>query len=146
MAQILQKQWAANLGAEVSLVMTEWTVWVQSILSVSYRGMIESGLGADYPDPNSFFENFTGRGDGSGWSDPEFGRLLDHANAEGYNTARMRKLAVCEERILRAMPVLPMFFDAYSYLEKPYVRGMTRNALDTPSFKDVWIDTSWRPS
>ena len=57
----------------------------------------------------------------------------------------MRKLAACEERILRAMPVLPLFFDAYSYLEKPYVRGMTRNALDLPQFKAAWIDTSWRP-
>jgi hypothetical protein len=51
-----------------------------------------------------------------------------------------------EERLLRAMPVLPLFFDSYSYLEKPYVRGMTRNVLDLPQFKAAWIDTNWRPS
>ena len=89
-------------------------------------------MGADYADPNSFFDLFIGRNDGSGWSDPEFSRLVDAANAEADTAARMRKLAACEERLLRAMPVLPLFFDSYSYLRKPYVRGMTPNALDPP--------------
>lgn len=146
LAQILQKQWRVNLGAEVNLVMMESSVWVQTFQSVNYRGMIEVGMGADYADPNSFFELFMGEIDGSGWSDPEFSRQVDAANTVGDNATRMRKLAGCEERLLRAMPVLPLFFDSYSYLRKPYVRGLMPNALDTPSFKDVWIDTNWRPS
>ena len=60
-------------------------------------------------------------------------------------TVRMRKLAACEGRLLRAMPVLPLFFDSYSYLEKPFVGGMTRNLLGVPQFKTGWIDTNWRP-
>src|SRR6185436_14694622 len=103
--------------------MVEESVWNQMVLSLNYRGIIESGWGADYQDPNSLFDCFSRRTDGSGWSDPELGRLLDRANAEPDDATRMRKLAACEERILRAMTVLPMFFDAYSYLEKPYVRG-----------------------
>jgi len=61
------------------------------------------------------------------------------------NAPHMRRLVESEERLQRAIPVLPLFFDSYSYLQKPYVRGLTPNVLDTPSFKDVWIDTSWRP-
>jgi hypothetical protein len=57
----------------------------------------------------------------------------------------MRKLAACEERLMRAMPVLPLFFDSYCYLEKPYVGGMTKNVLGVPRFKTAWIDTNWRP-
>ena len=30
----------------------EWNVWVTTILGVSYTGMIESGIGSDYGDPN----------------------------------------------------------------------------------------------
>ena len=71
--------------------------------------------------------------------------MVDHANAEAKAPARMRKLAACEERLLRAMPVLPLFFDSYSYLQKPYVGGMTRE-FDAPQFKYTWIDTNWRPS
>lgn len=144
LAQILQKQWGANLGAVVNLVMQEWTVWTQSSQSVSYHGVIECGAGADYADPTSFFDLFLARNDGSGWSDPEFSRLVDVANADGDTAARMRKLAACEAFLLRAMPVLPLFFDSYSYLRKPYVR-MTTDLLDLTQFKAARIDTSWRP-
>jgi ABC-type oligopeptide transport system substrate-binding subunit len=144
-AQILQRQWRANLGAEVNLVMVDWNVWIQTSLSLNYGGVIESGTGADYADPNTFFEFFTGRSDGSGWSDPEFNRRVDYANAELQPEVRMQSLAACEECLLRAMPVLPLFFDAYSSLQKPYVRGLPLTALDRPQFKYAWIDTKWRP-
>jgi len=146
MAQILQSQWRTNLGAEVKLAVLEWNIWVQTLSSLAYRGMTECGWGADYADPNTFFENFDGRIDGSGWTDPEYRRLVDQANAEADHIIRMRKLAKCEEYLLRAMPVLPIFFDSHSYLQKPYVRGLTPNILDVPQFKSVWIDTNWRQS
>jgi oligopeptide transport system substrate-binding protein len=144
-AQILQKQWGANLGCQVNLLMMDWNVWAQNLNSSSYQGVIESGGGPDYADPNGIFDFFTGRIDGSGWRDPEFDRLVENANAEGDPAVRMGKLAACEERLLRAMPVLPLFFDSYGCLQKPYVAGMTPNALDLPRFKYAWIDTNWRP-
>jgi oligopeptide transport system substrate-binding protein len=144
-AEILQGQWQANLGVRVKLMMVERNVWDQMAASVSYRGIIESGTGADYADPNGIFDIFTGRVDGSGWGDAGFDQLIERANAELDTTERMRKLAACEERLLRAMPVLPLFFDSYCYLEKPYVRGMTKNVLGLPPFRTAWIDTNWRP-
>jgi oligopeptide transport system substrate-binding protein len=146
MAQILQSQWHRNLGVEVKLAMQEWNVWVQTLQALTYGGMTEVGWGADYADPNTFFENVDGRIDGSDWTDPEYRRLVDQANAEGDPIIRMRMLAKCEEYLLRAMPVLTVLFDSYSYLQKPYVRGLTPNILDTPQFKSAWIDTNWRPT
>jgi len=87
----------------------------------------------------------TSRTDGSGWIDAEFDRLLHGANSELDKSARVKKMVACEERLLRAMPVLPLFFDSYRYLEKPYVGGMTKNVLGVPQFKTAWIDTNWRP-
>jgi oligopeptide transport system substrate-binding protein len=145
-AEILQAQWQANLGVRVNLMMVERNVCDQMAASVSYRGIIESGTGADYADPNGIFDTFTGRMDGSGWVDAGFGQLLDEANSELDTAVRMRKLAACEERLLRAMPVLPLFFDSYCYLEKPFVGGMTKNVLGFQEFKTAWIDTNWRPS
>jgi oligopeptide transport system substrate-binding protein len=146
MAQILQKQWRERLGVQINLVMMDWNVWVQTVWSGAYRGLIECGFGADYPDPTSFFDGFNGRDDGSGWNDPEVRRQVDHANTESDPAARMRKLAACEAHLLRWMPLLPMFFDTYCYLQKPYVTGMKLNLLDAPEFKGVGIDTNWRPS
>jgi ABC-type oligopeptide transport system substrate-binding subunit len=145
MAEILQAQWRANLGVRVHLIMVERNVWDQMATSVSYRGIIESGTGADYADPQGIFDLFTSQTDGSGWVDTGFDQLLDAANAEPDNAVRMRKLLACEERLLRAMPVLPLFFDSYCYLEKPFVGGMTKNVLGVPQFKTAWIDTNWRP-
>jgi oligopeptide transport system substrate-binding protein len=146
MAQILQKQWRESLGVDVNLVTVDWNVWVQTLLDGAYRGLTESGFGADYPDPASFFDNFNGRDDGSGWTDPEFRRQVNHANTESDPGARIRKLAGCEAHLLRSMPLLPVFFDAYCSLRKPYVTGMKLNLLDVPDFKGVGIDTRWRPS
>src|SRR4030095_8788828 len=77
--------------------------------------------------------------DGSGWSDAHFRQIVDRANAERDSAARMRKLAACEERLLRAMPVLPVFFDSYSYLQKPYVTGLRSNVLDVTEFRAGWM-------
>jgi oligopeptide transport system substrate-binding protein len=144
MAEILQAQWQTNLGVRIKLMMVERNVWDTMAFSVSYRGIIESGGGADYADPNAIFDLFTYRNDGSGWVDADFGKLLEAANSELDPILRMRKLAACEERMLRAMPVLPLFFDSYCFLEKPFVGGMTKNALGLPEFKSAWIDINWR--
>jgi ABC-type oligopeptide transport system substrate-binding subunit len=127
-------------------MMVERNVWDQMAASVSYQGIIESGIGPDYADPNGIFDVFTMRQDGSGWVDAGFDQLLEAANAELDTTVRMRKLAACEERMLHAMPVLPLFFDSYCYLEKPFVRGMTMNTLGLSQFKTGWIDTNWTPA
>ena len=60
-AQILQKQWRENLGCQVNLLMMDWNVWAQNLNSSSYHGVIESGGGPDYADPNGIFDFFTGR-------------------------------------------------------------------------------------
>jgi ABC-type oligopeptide transport system substrate-binding subunit len=146
LAQILQKQWSANLGVGVEFVPMEWNVWVQTILTVSYTGIIESGIGSDYADPNYFFEFFSGAGNGSGWSDAQLNSGVERANAIADPATRMRELAECEKRLLRAMPVLPLCFDVYTFLQKPFVRGQLGNSIDTPRFSDVWIDTDWRAS
>jgi len=37
-------------------------------------------------------------------------------------------------------------FDAWAYLRKPFVRGLTSNLFDTRAFKYAWIDRNWRPA
>jgi oligopeptide transport system substrate-binding protein len=143
-AEIIQKQWAVNLGARVSLTAMDWNIWVQTLQLGAYKGVTECGFGADWPDPTSFLELFNGRDDGSGWTDPRFRTMVARASAETDPATRMRSLAECEAYMLRAMPLLPLFFDTYSYLQKPYVKGMTPNILDVPNFKGVRIDTNWR--
>jgi len=103
---------------------------------------------ANYVDPYPFLEQFV-KGSPyncTGWTSHEFDSALAEANATSDHSARLERLASCEGRLLESMPVIPLFFYSWVYLQKPYVKGLAANALDTHPFKYVWIDTKWRPS
>ena len=58
----------------------------------------------------------------------------------------MQLLADCERRFLHDLPVIPLFFYSWVYLQKPFVKGLSANAIDVHPFKYVWVDTKWRAS
>jgi ABC-type oligopeptide transport system substrate-binding subunit len=144
-AEILQQQWRIALNIDVRLVKQDFQAWIQKVLSADY-GMTESSFGGDYLDPNAFLELFVSRGPLSfAWSDPKYDALLGLANSTPDPAGRMRRLAECEAYLLKAMPVLPLLFYGFVYLQKPFVRGLGTNPLDAHPFKYAWIDTKWRP-
>ena len=57
----------------------------------------------------------------------------------------MKRLANSERYMMQFMPVVPLYFDSWSYLQKPFVRGLWMNPGSQPFFKYAWIDTDWRP-
>ena len=59
---------------------------------------------------------------------------------------RLHKLAEAERTLMQAIPIVPLYFDSFSFLQKPFVRGLWNNSGDVPLFKYTSIDTQWRPS
>ena len=147
-AEMLQQQWRRNLNVEPNLVMQEFTVWMESALSLQYSAIAEGGGWPDYLDPKGFFDWFANGSpiSATGYSDATFDRMLAEADGDADPAARMRKLAECERHLLTSMPLIPIYHNVWLYLQKPFVRGMEANALDKHPFKYVWIDTNWRPS
>jgi oligopeptide transport system substrate-binding protein len=147
-AEILQQQWRRNLGVDVRLVLQEFRVWMQSGMELNYSGIAEWGFWPSYIDPYPFLELFgqSSAQNCTGWTSSEFDSALVRANATPDHGERMQLLADCEQRLLRAMPIIPLFFYSWVYLQKPFVRGLSANAIDVHPFKYVWIDTNWRPS
>ena len=147
-ALILREQLREVLNIDLRLVTKEFNVALQSIFSLEYNGLASGGDWGTYVDPAYFLDIFVSGSarNGSGWSDPQFDVMLAEANSTLDPAARMRRLSKCERYMLAAMPVLPMFNNTWSYLQKPFVRGLTANALDLHPFKYAWIDTKWRPS
>ena len=47
-------------------------------------------------------------------------------------------------RLLRDMPILPLYYNVLAYLRKPYVQGFEPRRLGLVRFKYVWLDTNWR--
>jgi oligopeptide transport system substrate-binding protein len=146
--QILQQQWRSQLDAEVVLHNQELSVCIQNRNTLQYNGVAERGWWADYLDPNTFLEAFLSGPSviGAGWSDVKFDLMLSAANAAPTVAKRMSMLADCEKYLLRAMPVLPLYYNVQTVLKKPYVRGLPAPKVDSIRFKYAWIDTDWKPS
>jgi len=146
-SEIVQHAWRRNLGIETSLAGFEPSVIPQILGSHSYEGVMEVDWQADYADPDAFLAVFTSRSSTNpcGWRDEAYDAELAAANLELDPSSRMRKLSRCEERLLRGMPLLPLFFEKWAYLQKPFVRGLQIDPLAGVSFQSTWIDTNWRP-
>jgi ABC-type oligopeptide transport system substrate-binding subunit len=146
-AEIVQQQWRRNLNIDVMLVNQEWKVYLETLDNLHYEGVARRGWIGDYVDPNTFLDLFvTGSvNNGSGWTDPRYDAMLKEANSTTDPAERVKKLAECEEYLLRAMPFVPIYTYSWFYLRKPYVRGMEANLRDEHPFKYVWIDRDWEP-
>jgi oligopeptide transport system substrate-binding protein len=147
-AEMLQQQWLHNLGIRLILTPHEFNAHWSMVLSGEYSGLADYAFLPLYFDPNPFLDAFLtpGSGNPTGWTDPAFAPMLAEANRTLDRSERMRRLATCEERLLRGMPLIPMFFDSWAYLCKPFMRGLTSNLFDTRAFKYAWIDKDWRPA
>jgi ABC-type oligopeptide transport system substrate-binding subunit len=146
--EMLQQQWHRNLGIRVNLAVHEFSLHWKMVLEGNYRGLADYGFLMTYFDPNPYLDPFltAGVGNPTGWTNPVYASMLADANRTLDSQERMTKLANCESHLLRAMPVVPLYFEALTYLQKPFVRGLTSNPFDIRAFKYAWIDTNWSPA
>ncbi len=145
-AQILKEQLKANLGVEISIVVQELQIWVQSVQTRGFRHITFWGSGdCGYVDPVWFLELFTSP-DGyyTGWSDSSYNEMVSKARATADPALRLAKVAKCERQLLEDMPIMPLFYDVQPKLQKPYVRGLGSNLLNREQFKYARIDTCGR--
>ena len=146
--EILQQQLRSTLNIQVNIATQEFQAFLGRIFSGNYRGMTEYLDWGLYLDANWFLSQFvTGSSvNATGWSDPDYDDMLAKANSTMDPAARMQSLGDCERYLLKAMPFIPLFYDAWAYPQKPFVRGMLPNLMDVHLLKYAWIDTNWRPS
>jgi len=147
-APIVQAHWREHLGVHLRLRPQEETAWEQEFdVRAQYQDAIEDSWTAFYDDPYDFLVEFgPAHYVATTWRDPNFDRALAAASGLADPDARLQALSGCEEQILEAMPVIPVWFDRWAYLEAPYLSGLTPNPFGAPRFKYAWIDTDWRPA
>lgn len=145
-AEILQTQWRERLGIMISIASVNEAMWAQNVADKRYDGMIEDAWSASYVDPNEFLAPLAARATGTTWHSDVFDDALNAANAVPNPLDRLDRLADVERILMKAMPVIPLYFDTFSFLQKPFVRGLWTNPGDAALFKYVSIDTNWRPA
>ncbi len=144
-AEAVQAMWRRELGVPVELRNMEWSGYQQATTTLQYDVARRSWIG-DYLDPSTFLTLLTS-GDGnnrSGWSDPEYDRLMRASEREVDPSKRFTLLREAEARALASSPYLPIYHYSTHELVKPYVKGLFHTALDVHPLSRVWIDREWR--
>ena len=124
--------WEDQLGVTTKLVQEEFRVLLDRVRAGQATQVWRASWIADYDDPVSFLAILAGNSpvNGTGWSDPEYDRLLADAAQAREPEGRMALLAAAEARALAAAPVMPLYFYVSKKLVKPWVRGVTDNPLN----------------
>lgn len=144
-AEAVQAMWRRELNVPVELQSMEWSSFQQASTTLHYDVARRSWIG-DYLDPSTFLTLLmSGNGNNrSGWSDPEYDRLMRESEHEVDPVKRAAILRAAESRALASSPFLPVYHYASHELIKPYVKGLYHTALDVHPLSRVWIDRDWR--
>ncbi|MGE5589498.1 MAG: peptide ABC transporter substrate-binding protein [Bacillota bacterium] len=141
-AVAFQEMWKQNLGIDVNVETVSFKVRLDRMSKGQYQ-MVIAGWGADYNDPMTFIDMWvTGGGNNdSFYSNPEYDALVADAKSTSDQARRMEDMKQAELILLRDLPVAPVFFPAWNYIEKPYVKGIQHFAVGSEyEFKFASLD------
>ena len=146
-SMMIRPQLAEVLGATLSIDVQDLNSAMRAASELAYEGFADGGDWGTYVDPTFFLDKYLSDSGNNctGWQDPQYDAMVAEANSTIDPAERMRKQAECERHMLRSMPILPLCYNTWSILQKPFVRGLPPNLLDLRLFKYASIDTDWRP-
>jgi len=133
--------WHQNLNVAATLVNQEEKVYFDSRRQMNYRVIRSTWIG-DYVDPNSFLDLWVtnGTNNQTGWSNPDYDRLIAEASQTGDQAARYAAFQKAEAILLEDAPILPVYFYTHAFLIRPSVKGWYPTILDHHPYKYVWLE------
>jgi oligopeptide transport system substrate-binding protein len=140
-AQALQGMWRDNLGITVELKNTDWAAFQEQRNSHDFI-LARHGWIADYNDASSFLEMWiTNSGqNNSGYSNPEYDRLIKEAQKEQDLAKRDAIMHQAEDILMEDMPIVPIFFYTNPKAQKPYVENLRVSPLGAIYFDQVVVN------
>jgi len=139
-AVAIAAMWRQVLGVETSLVNQEWKVYLDT--RNQFRTQVfRAGWIGDYNDAYTFAEIQHSKSElnNTGWSNPEYDRLLELAAAETDLDKRAEYLHQAERVLLEDMPLIPIYFYVTTRLVQPWVVGYEANIMDHFRTQDLKI-------
>lgn len=145
-AEAIQRMWKEALNIDIELQNEEWQTFTARRERRDFDLARDSWTG-DYLDANTFLDIFVtdAPNNHSGWTDPEYTKLIETANSEPDEAKRNELLAKAEGKLLEEMPFIPVYYYALSYLQKPFIEGWYANLSDLHPLKFVSIRQDWQP-
>lgn len=141
-AQVVQQQWKSAFGIDIQLLSCEHKVFYDRLKNHDYQ----MGLGswfADIQDPISFLEVFKYKNNGTNntqWENSRYIELIEQSSAVTKEKERQRILRQAEEVLIEEMPIIPLFFATYNYLQSPNLKGIYFSELGYLDFKNAYLE------
>jgi ABC-type transport system substrate-binding protein len=134
--------WEQELGITVAIEQEDFGLFLRDIDDGDFE-MFSLGWIADYPDPQNFLDiklHSESANNEAGYSNPAVDSLLDQAERETDEAARLDLYQQAEELIVDDMPWAPLYHGKASYLVKPYVEGFVIPPFVIPNLRYVTIN------
>jgi oligopeptide transport system substrate-binding protein len=129
------------LNVNATRLNQEEKVYFDSRRQMNYQIYRSTWIG-DYVDPNSFLDLWLtgGANNQTGWSNPEYDRLIAEASRTGDQRARYAAFQEAESILLDEAPVIPIYFYTHTFLIRPSVKGWYPTILDHHPYKYVRLE------
>ena len=140
-AVAIQQMWKQALNIDITLHNQEWKVYLDSQRTLNYQ-ISRAGWIGDYVDPNTFLDMFIkdGGNNRTGWSNPEYDRLISMAANTSDQEQRYDLFQQAEAILVNEIPIIPIYTYTSVYLKSPRVKGWHPNLLDHHPYKYVTLD------
>jgi oligopeptide transport system substrate-binding protein len=131
-ALFVREAWERELGVEVRLRSLDGKIFSQLQQNLNYI-VCRAGWGGDYNDPMTFLEMFaSGNGHNqTGWSHPEYDRLIESAYRDPDEARRLRTLRAAEELLIfEQQPIMPLYQYVAAEMVRPGLKGFHPNVRE----------------
>jgi oligopeptide transport system substrate-binding protein len=142
-AEAIQQMWKRNLNIDVTLLNQEAKVYTDTMRRLDYQIARYAWVG-DYLDPNTFLGMMvTDSGNNqTGWSNPEYDRLIEEAARTADLEKRKEIFQKAEAILMAEAPVIPIYFYTRCNLRRQNVKGWYSNLLDVHPYKGVYLEAA----
>lgn len=133
MAVAIASMWQQKLGIRTTLNNQEWKVFLSTRDQKIFKDIVRHGWVGDYSDANNFLElmrSDIGKQNPSGFSDPQFDRLMADANVTPDPTRRAELMQQAERLMLDSQALFPIHFYSSKHMVSPKLIGWTDNVQD----------------
>ena len=140
-AVAIASMWKQTLGVEAEILNQEWKVFIDTRNQKKDTQVYRHAWIGDYEDPSTYLEmlrSTAGQND-TGYSNPEYDRLVATAQTAVDPQARMELLQEAERVMLADMPILPLYIYVRARLVQRWVGGYEPNIMDRHRHKYMYV-------
>lgn len=145
-ALFLKEQLAENLGVEILINPLQ----LRQKIGMEKKGIFQFTLVryiGDYNDPMAFLEIATSKSQVNfgRWNNRAFDLLILKSKRNRFYEDRNKDLIKAEQIVINDVAVVPLYYEAQSFLQKPYVKRLYRHPIDA-EYSLKWVSIEGKQS